>query len=187
MGPTADPPTDERTIKATAYCWSSCSHMSATMPRVTDPPAEERPPRARQTIMVAKLGARAHGICQTAYCKMSREVTERREKPTVNEKERKLQHRPPPKLLTPRRPQLTPKRITNQKHPLPHACRRLRYTKVVRQQGHGVGVERGVEVHGDLDGEDDGEDGPFFVPGPREAEFGVDVLFGEFYAAVCAL
>lgn len=65
IGPIAEPPTDENTMKATAYCWSSCSHMSATIPRVTDPPADESPPRNRPTTIVPKLGANAQGICQT--------------------------------------------------------------------------------------------------------------------------
>ena len=99
-GPRADPPTDESTTKATAYCWSSASHlqrlalgdvmdqevhkasllctksalqpckntsggkaeiqeslvvhtyMSATIPRVTEPPADEIPPRNRKPMIV---------------------------------------------------------------------------------------------------------------------------------------
>ena len=35
--------------------------MSATMPRVTDPPAELKPPRARPTMMEVKFGAMATG------------------------------------------------------------------------------------------------------------------------------
>src|ERR1700744_3078180 len=57
-GPSTDPPTEENTTQATAYCWESASHRSAIMPRVTDPPADDRPPRARPTISVAKLGAK---------------------------------------------------------------------------------------------------------------------------------
>ena len=63
-GPRTEPPTDEKTTKATAYCWRSASHKSAIIPSVTEPPAEERPPRARPTMMEAKLGARATGSCQ---------------------------------------------------------------------------------------------------------------------------
>ena len=63
-GPRTEPPTEEKTTKATAYCWLSESHISAIIPKVTDPPAEERPPRARPTMMEAKLGAKATGSCQ---------------------------------------------------------------------------------------------------------------------------
>ena len=63
-GPRTEPPTDEKTTKATAYCWLSDSHISAIIPNVTEPPAEERPPRARPTMTEAKLGARATGSCQ---------------------------------------------------------------------------------------------------------------------------
>lgn len=35
------------------------------MPRVTEPPAEHRPPEKRPTTIVTKFGARAQGICQT--------------------------------------------------------------------------------------------------------------------------
>ena len=62
-GPRIEPPTEENTTKATAYCWCSASHRSAIMPSVTEPPADERPPRARPTMIEAKLGARATGSC----------------------------------------------------------------------------------------------------------------------------
>jgi len=64
-GPMTEPKTELKTINATAYCCSFGSYKSATIPRVTDPPAEERPPRPRATMTVAKLGARAARICQT--------------------------------------------------------------------------------------------------------------------------
>ena len=65
MGPMTLPPTEERTTKQTAYCCSSGSHMSATMPRVTEPPALERPPRTRPTMIDPKLGASAQGSWKT--------------------------------------------------------------------------------------------------------------------------
>ena len=61
-GPTADPLTETRTMYATANCWLSGSKISATIPRMTEPPAE-MPPRNRPTTMVLKFGASAHGIC----------------------------------------------------------------------------------------------------------------------------
>lgn len=64
MGPRMEPPTDEKTTKATAYCCVSDSQRSAIIPRVTEPPADDRPPRVRPIMMVAKLGARATGSCQ---------------------------------------------------------------------------------------------------------------------------
>ena len=63
-GPKTEPPTLEKTIKATAYCWLSDSKISATIPSVTDPPAEEMPPSPLATIIEAKLGARATGRFQ---------------------------------------------------------------------------------------------------------------------------
>ena len=72
MGPSTEPPTDEKTMKATANCCSSGDHMSAIIPSVTDPPAEEIPPSRRQTTMVPKFGASAQGICQTEALGVSR-------------------------------------------------------------------------------------------------------------------
>ncbi len=37
--------------------------MSAIIPNVTEPPADDIPPKARPTITEAKLGARATGNC----------------------------------------------------------------------------------------------------------------------------
>lgn len=37
------------------------------MPKVTEPPAEERPPIALPNIMTPKLGAKAQGRTQTAH------------------------------------------------------------------------------------------------------------------------
>jgi hypothetical protein len=39
--------------------------------------------------------------------------------------------------------------------------------KIFGNAAHGIGIETGVEVHRDLDEEDDGEDGPF-LPGGKE-------------------
>lgn len=39
--------------------------------------------------------------------------------------------------------------------------------KILGNPAYGVGIETGVEVHRDLDEEDDGEDGPF-LPGGKE-------------------
>jgi hypothetical protein len=72
-GPMTEPKTEEKTMKATAYCCSLGSYRSATIPRVTLPPAEDRPPRPRATITVAKLGARAAKICHTKVVSRSNE------------------------------------------------------------------------------------------------------------------
>ena len=63
-GPTTLPLTEERITKATAYCCSSDSYMSATIPKVTEPPAKDKPPRNLPARIVPKFGASAHGICQ---------------------------------------------------------------------------------------------------------------------------
>lgn len=65
IGPMTAPPTEERTTKQTAYCCSSGSHMSATMPRVTEPPALERPPKNRPMMTVWKFWASAQGSWKT--------------------------------------------------------------------------------------------------------------------------
>jgi hypothetical protein len=48
-GPITEPNTELKTMNATAYCCVFGSYKSATIPRVTDPPAEDKPPRARAT------------------------------------------------------------------------------------------------------------------------------------------
>lgn len=42
----------------------SASHISATIPSITEPPAVDRPPSARNARMVPKFGATPTGICQ---------------------------------------------------------------------------------------------------------------------------
>jgi hypothetical protein len=112
-GPKIEPPTEEKTMKATAYCWLSASHISATIPSVTEPPAVERPPSARKARMVPKLGATPTGICQIF---------------TKNKLSWRMGHRPSSSLqgctgsALPKekdgwdtyRPQLTTKRVCNQ-------------------------------------------------------------------------
>lgn len=49
-------------MHTTAYCWLSGSHISATIPSVTEPPAVDKPPSARNARIVPKLGAMATGI-----------------------------------------------------------------------------------------------------------------------------
>ncbi|KAI6804573.1 MFS transporter [Hortaea werneckii] len=49
IGAMTDPVTEENTTYATAYCWYAGSHRSATIPSVTEPPADDRPPRNRKT------------------------------------------------------------------------------------------------------------------------------------------
>jgi hypothetical protein len=43
--------------------------------------------------------------------------------------------------------------------------------RILGNAAHGIGIETGVEVHRDLDEEDDGEDGPFLPGGKGEAKF----------------
>jgi hypothetical protein len=51
-------------VLTTAYCCTSASHISATIPNVTEPPAVDKPPKARPTRIVPKFGAIPTGICQ---------------------------------------------------------------------------------------------------------------------------
>lgn len=51
----------------------------------------------------------------------------------------------------------------------------------------GAGVDGGVEVHGALYDEDDGEDSPFLEPGEAEAELFVGVLLLKLDATVVFL
>ena len=81
-----------------------------------------------------------------------------------------LQNRLAPKLFTPRRPKLAAKRIQHQESTLPSTSSLLTNTKVLAQRRYGVGVDTGVEVHGDLDPEDGREQHPLLPPGPCVAE-----------------
>lgn len=53
-----------------------------------------------------------------------------------------------------------------------------------RQRGDRVGIDAAVEVHGHLHDEDDGQNGPFLVPGPRIAQSVVAIVLAQFALAI---
>jgi hypothetical protein len=61
-----------------------------------------------------------------------------------------------------------------------------RNTKFFRNAANGIGVEGCVEVHRDLDPEDDGDDVPLLLVGEAEAEFLVAVVLAELVLVICA-
>lgn len=115
---------------------------------------------------------------------MPNEPVEKERARTIDQKQTSLQDRPPSQLLTPRRPKLAPKRIRHQENHLSHSHRLQAHIEMCREERDRIGKDRGVEVHGDLDGEDDGEDLPFPPGGPGVAEEVVGFVFGELALAV---
>nr|POF03016.1 hypothetical protein CFP56_70019 [Quercus suber] len=190
MGPRMEPPTEEKTTNATAYCCVSASHMSAIMPRVTDPPAEERPPRARPTMMVPKFGASATGSCQMLTknrlsCRtgLRPNSSDLFTSASSSEAWRRSES-------SPRRPQLAAEGVCDEEDGGTHAGGLCAHAVLGRDASivaiDGVGVKGGIEVHRDLDDEDDGEDVPFLGIGEAEAQFVVTIIFGELVPVVGA-
>lgn len=73
-----DPRQDHRLAQSTANCWSSEWNMSATIPRVTEPPAEQRPPRRRATRTMGQLVLAPARICQTLTKPSDNCITQKR-------------------------------------------------------------------------------------------------------------
>lgn len=151
--------------KAMAHCWSSGSHMSATMPSVTDPPALERPPRKRPQTIEAKLGARAQGSWKTgegsrdgARRESASSRTHKWSGPgdgrTVDQHETRLHDRPAPELLTRRSPELAAQTVHDEEDHL---------------AGEGLGIGAGQRrVGGWAEGNRRGANAPV-RPGPSAA------------------
>ena len=167
--------------------------MSAIIPRVTDPPAEDRPPRARPTMTEAKFGASATGswkilTSKSDACRMGLRPSS---SDLGNVSVRRLRKHDGHGLFRqtqttdiPWRPQLTPKRIHHQKN---HGATPGGLGTDVKFFGHAmdrIAVEAGVEVQRDLDEEDEGEDHPLFALGEAKAQLVVAVGFGELDLAI---
>ncbi len=99
--------------------------------------------------------------------------------PEVDEEQTELQDRSSSQLLTPRGPELASERVGDQKDHLSDAGRLQGDAEFLCHRLDGAGVDAGVEVHGDLDREDDAQDPPFPRGRERKSEFVVAVPFRQ--------
>ena len=104
--------------------------------------------------------------------------------PDVDEEQTELHDGPASKLLTPGSPELATEGVCHQEDHLAYTRCLLTDMEHFGQRGDGIGIDATVEVHGHLHGEDDGQDGPFLIPGKREAEFVVAFVLEQFPLAI---
>ena len=83
-------------------------------------------------------------------------------------------------------PKLTAERVQNQEDGSTDTRALLADVELRRNTTDGIAVEGGVEVHGDLDDEDDGEDVPLLLIGVGVAQLVVAVVLGDFILVVGA-
>ncbi len=108
------------------------------------------------------------------------------ELPEVDQAQRELEDRLPTEFLAPRCPQLASESVEYEEdHGTASGCL-LADGELLGYALDRIRVQTGVEVHGDLDEEDDAEDGPLLPGGKAEAQFIVAVILCDF-AAVVAL
>lgn len=104
--------------------------------------------------------------------------------PNVDQKERSLEDGVSAELFAPGCPEFTAECVEDEEDHGTASSGLLTDMKIFMDARDGVGVEGSVEVHGDLDKEDDGEDGPFLPVGETEAQLIVAVILGEFYLVI---
>jgi hypothetical protein len=142
-------------------CHHGESHGTTSCRETTKPPAHEDG---------SEVGRNAH-----------------RDLPDVDEEQTELEDRPSSQLFTPGRPQLATESVGDQEDG-GTKTRCLRADAKLRgDTGDGIAVKRCVEVHGDLDKEDDTQNSPLLPCREGETELIVAVFLCDLVAIVCAV
>jgi len=174
IGPPMTPPilvpiVEDNTMKHNGQCWVSGSYMSAIRPKVTLPPAVERPPWHRQccvspTLLGKTYKSSANHDRPEVWGDRTRDL------PDVDEQHTQLQNRPTAELFAPRCPQLASEGVEDEIDHLPDSGSLLTDSEMLRKWIDSAWIHRCVEVHRDLNSSDGRQIHGFLPFRPRVCE-----------------